>query len=67
MMDKIDVNGPTAHPVYKFLKKTAGPRTIAWNFATYFVISPSGYVASFSGIEPLDLIPHIHEHMNEEL
>lgn len=67
MMDKIEVNGPKAHPVYKYLKKNAGPRTIAWNFATYFVISPSGLVASHSGVEPLDLIPHIHKHMSEEL
>jgi glutathione peroxidase-family protein len=25
MMDKIDVNGITAHPVYHYLKKVAGP------------------------------------------
>jgi glutathione peroxidase len=32
MMSKIDVNGPTASPVYKYLKKAAGPGAISWNF-----------------------------------
>eukprot|EP00586_Coscinodiscus_wailesii_P017652 CAMPEP_0172504340 /NCGR_PEP_ID=MMETSP1066-20121228/177772_1 /TAXON_ID=671091 /ORGANISM="Coscinodiscus wailesii, Strain CCMP2513" /LENGTH=226 /DNA_ID=CAMNT_0013280493 /DNA_START=44 /DNA_END=724 /DNA_ORIENTATION=+ len=55
MMDKIDVNGPTTHRVYKFLKKMAGPSRIEWNFATYFVISPDGYVQSFNGVLPSQL------------
>jgi len=55
MMDKIDVNGPTAHIVYKYLKKMAGPSRIEWNFATYYVISPDGYVQSFNGVLPSKL------------
>ena len=55
MMDKINVNGPDASIVYKFLKKEAGPANIGWNFATYFVVSPSGIVESFSGVEPMAL------------
>jgi glutathione peroxidase len=34
MMSKINVNGAQASPVYKFLKKVAGPTSIGWNFAT---------------------------------
>ena len=34
MMSKVDVNGPNASLVYKYLKKVAGPTTIGWNFAT---------------------------------
>ena len=34
MMSKINVNGAQASPVYKYLKKVAGPSTIGWNFAT---------------------------------
>lgn len=34
MMSKVNVNGPRASPVYKFLKNVAGPKTIGWNFAT---------------------------------
>jgi len=55
MMNKIDVNGIDAHNVYHYLKKVAGPPRITWNFATYYVISPTGVVSSQSGVEPLDL------------
>lgn len=34
MMSKINVNGAQASPVYKYLKKVAGPTSIGWNFAT---------------------------------
>jgi glutathione peroxidase len=55
MMEKIDVNGPHASIVYKYLKLVAGPPTISWNFATYYVISPDGTISSHSGVEPMDL------------
>lgn len=67
MMYKIDVNGPNADNVYKFLKREAGPLTIAWNFATYFVISPDGHVRSFSGVEPMDLEELIDNLLENEL
>jgi glutathione peroxidase len=37
MMSKINVNGPTASLVYKYLKKAAGPASITWNFGTSLV------------------------------
>jgi glutathione peroxidase len=44
MFSKIDVNGKTAHPIYKYLKSelsgTLG-RKIKWNF-TKFLISKEG-------------------------
>eukprot|EP00934_Nitzschia_sp_Nitz4_P005772 Nitzschia sp. Nitz4//scaffold28_size193895//183269//184461//NITZ4_001692-RA/size193895-augustus-gene-0.317-mRNA-1//-1//CDS//3329546063//5762//frame0 len=55
MMEKIDVNGPYASPVYKYLKKVAGPSHIGWNFATYYVVAPDGTITSHSGVEPLEL------------
>ena len=55
-MSKVDVNGPNASLVYKYLKKTAGPNAIVWNFATYFVVSPDGTVTSHSGVEPMGLL-----------
>lgn len=67
LMDKIDVNGPKAHNVYKFLKREAGPPTISWNFATYFVVSPEGVVRSYSGVEPMDLQKLIFEMLEKEL
>lgn len=67
MMYKIDVNGPNASPVYKFLKQVAGPQYITWNFATYFVISPSGDVRSYSGVEPMGLKDLIDSMLEDEL
>jgi len=66
MMDKVDVNGVGAHPVYHYLKKVAGPPKINWNFSTYYVVSPSGSVQSLSGVKPLDLVPYILEAMSAE-
>jgi glutathione peroxidase len=47
MFDKIDVNGDSAHPVYKFLKKNApgalGSEAIKWNF-TKFLVGKDGHV-----------------------
>ena len=55
MMEKVNVNGPDAHIVYKWLKSKAGPVRISWNFATYFIVGPDGHVEAFSGVEPFEL------------
>lgn len=47
MMSKIDVNGPTAHPLYKWLSSEApgllGSKSIKWNF-TKFLVGKNGQV-----------------------
>ncbi len=47
MLAKIDVNGPSAHPLYAFLKKeqkgVLGSKAIKWNF-TKFLIGRDGEV-----------------------
>lgn len=47
MFAKIDVNGPSAHPLYRFLKKRKrgflGAGRIAWNF-TKFLVDRDGTV-----------------------
>lgn len=47
MFEKIDVNGPDAHPLYKYLKNNAkgllGSEAIKWNF-TKFLINKEGEV-----------------------
>jgi glutathione peroxidase len=44
---KVDVNGPHAHPIYRFLKRAKpgifGLRRIKWNF-TKFLVDRQGYV-----------------------
>lgn len=67
VMDKVDVNGPAAHLLYKYLKQQTGISAITWNFATYFVISPDGTVSQHSGVEPLQLQSHLVGLLKEEL
>ena len=47
MMSKIDVNGPTAHPLYQWLSAEApgllGSKAIKWNF-TKFLVGKDGQV-----------------------
>lgn len=47
MMSKIDVNGPAAHPLYKWLSAEApgllGSKSIKWNF-TKFLVGKDGKV-----------------------
>ena len=47
MMAKVDVNGPTAHPLYKWLCSQApgllGSKAIKWNF-TKFLVGKDGQV-----------------------
>ena len=47
MMGKIDVNGPAAHPLYKWLSSEApgllGSKSIKWNF-TKFLVGKNGHV-----------------------
>ena len=47
MMSKIDVNGPAAHPLYKWLSAEApgllGSKSIKWNF-TKFLVGKDGQV-----------------------
>ena len=47
MMRKIDVNGPSAHPLYAYLKKAKpgllGTQSVKWNF-TKFLVDRNGVV-----------------------
>jgi glutathione peroxidase len=55
MMGKIDVNGPQAHPLYKWLSAEApgllGSKSIKWNF-TKFLVGKDGQV--INRYAPLD-------------
>jgi glutathione peroxidase-family protein len=67
MMQKVDVNGPAASLVYKFLKKQGGVDMIQWNFATYFVVAPDGTVTAHNDVEPMDLKPIALSLLQDEL
>jgi glutathione peroxidase-family protein len=67
MMEKIDVNGAGADLVYLYLKDQAGIKSITWNFATYFVVSPEGEIESYTGVEPMELSNIIQLLQKDEL
>lgn len=59
MMEKIEVNGDNAHPLYKYLKDALGGTlgdSIKWNF-TKFLIDRNGYPAKRFAptVKPADL------------
>jgi glutathione peroxidase len=61
---KLDVNGPTAHPLYQHLKHTApglaGIEAIKWNFTKFLVDGNGEVVARFAPTEkPEALAPQI--------
>ena len=52
MFDKIEVNGPNAHPLYRWLKSKArgllGSEAIKWNFTKFLVDREGGVVARYA-------------------
>ena len=54
VMAKIDVNGPAAAPIYKFLKKASNTGDPRWNFDVYFIVSKHGDVSAFN-VSPIQL------------
>jgi len=70
MFAKIDVNGDSAHPLYRFLKQSKpglfGSERIKWNF-TKFLVDRGGHVAGRFGpsTKPRDLVPPIEKLLNQ--
>lgn len=64
LFSKVEVNGPNAHPLYQYLKKSAtgllGSEGIKWNF-TKFLVDPQGKVLDRFAptTKPESLIPQI--------
>ncbi|WP_372786109.1 glutathione peroxidase [Phenylobacterium sp.] len=57
MMRKIEVNGPTAHPLYAYLKKARrgllGTEGVKWNFTKFLIDRKGEVVGRFApGFEP---------------
>lgn len=67
IMEKVDVNGPDAHPFYRALKRRLSVPTLSWNFCK-FLIAPGGiptrYITQdvpFSVVESM-LAPFFSDH-----
>jgi glutathione peroxidase len=68
---KIDVNGPHAHPLYKFLKNRKpgflGSRSIKWNFTKFLVDRRGNVVGRFRpSTKPVDLAGQIERLLNSQ-
>lgn len=59
VFEKVDVNGPNTHPVFRYLKKATQTRNIPWNFGVYFLINKHGNIRAFPGVHPYQLNQHI--------
>jgi glutathione peroxidase len=64
MMSKIDVNGPNAHPLYKWLSAEApgllGSKAIKWNFTKFLVGKNGKVVKRYAPLDkPADLVKDI--------
>ena len=64
MFDKIDVNGPNAHPLFAYLKQEArgvlGVKAIKWNFTKFLVDRQGKVLKRFPpSVEPEEIAPAI--------
>ena len=64
MMSKVDVNGPAAHPLYKWLSAEApgllGSKAIKWNFTKFLVGKDGNVIRRYAPLDkPADLAKDI--------
>jgi glutathione peroxidase len=64
MMSKIDVNGPAAHPLYKWLSSEApgllGSKAIKWNFTKFLVGKDGQVIKRYAPTDkPADLVKDV--------
>lgn len=66
MFEKIDVNGPQQHPLYRYLKSSApgflGTQSIKWNFTKFLIGADGSVVKRFAPMtKPLDISREVDE------
>lgn len=68
---QIDVNGPSAHPVYKFLKTMSDNHELGWNFVKFLVVNGFPVKRYVSRVPPKsiedDILPYLDPDQSEEL
>jgi glutathione peroxidase len=68
MFEKIEVNGRNAHPLYKYLTKTApgilGTESIKWNFTKFLVDRKGKIVKRYApSVSPKEIAPDIEKQL----
>ncbi|KIZ00964.1 hypothetical protein MNEG_6998 [Monoraphidium neglectum] len=63
MMEKVDVNGPSTHPVWQYLKGACAgcDGDVDWNFRAKFIVDKNGNVVARSAADPAAIEPKIKE------
>ena len=69
MFARIEVNGPSTHPLYRFLKRSKpglfGSERIKWNFTKFLLDREGKVVDRFApSTRPQELLPRIEELLN---
>jgi len=60
LMDKVEVNGQNAHPLWKFLKQQTQVKDVAWNFSKFLITRKGRVFAQYEpSTEPQQLEPDI--------
>ena len=63
---KVDVNGPSAIPLYKYLKRYAGKTEIQWNFNKFLVVNGKPVYRYGSNVNPADMEEDILKNLGIE-
>lgn len=68
IMEAIDINGDSTHPVFKYLKKIFDSTEMDPNFAHYFFVNPDGNVIELHyGASYKTLKSFVDRHVKEDL
>ena len=65
LMNKVNVNGPDAHPVYRYLKKITDQNPVNWNFNKYLCDKNGACQHYEASTTPLSLEPEIQSKLKE--
>lgn len=60
---QINVNGPSAHPLYKYLKRKTGSLEIRWNFNKILVVNGIPVRRYSADVDPSDMVPDLMKYL----
>lgn len=61
---QINVNGPSAHPLYKYLKRKTGSLEIRWNFNKILVVDGIPVKRYPADVDPNDMVPDLMKYLD---
>ena len=64
---KVEVNGASAHPLFKHLKSHSDGNELNWNFNKYLVVDGNVVKHYYVDVSPSDIEADIRKYFEEEL